>query len=436
MNLTIDWIATTFAKFNCEYFNNELPTPRFLIVQSDKILGQCGAKHWRTHPDFFIKLSNLNERTEYQYQCTLLHEMIHLYWQSKGEWNVHHGKKFVDMAMRFKRMGWDLPMPKNTKKKSSRTKDEISRYIKDRLQSLVNKETNNNITMTEQDKEYAVYAQASVRWENVWCTQSSTGVVVHCYFRLYKMKNVPCKLKVSVYSDMIPIKELVIHGYPSSFEQTKLLEPVFDPTVYTDLSFEIPYSVFCLEDDSLISKMMFRDEGAFNLQFSIIYNDNLLACLAFHKIRVLAEKKIFGKIKYSITEDDFVYVPMNNNGECNDPDFIDTTSEKIQEPTYNQAPKEEGKETPAIPEINPLSKAMRELLNLGVLSDSDEKRVIMIESEVKNADSQFNIQWNDVYIPNADYPISSALMKLVDMRCIKDSLRVKHLMASLRKKRI
>lgn len=39
MNITIDWIATTFAKFNCEYFNDELPTPQFLIIQPEKILG-------------------------------------------------------------------------------------------------------------------------------------------------------------------------------------------------------------------------------------------------------------------------------------------------------------------------------------------------------------------------------------------------------------
>lgn len=116
MELTEEWIAYYFYIFNREYFGNELPTPRFLIIQSNKVRGQCTAKHWRSGcPDFYIKLNNRFEQTEYQYQCTLLHEMIHLYFQSRGEWNVGHGEKFREVAIRFRNIGWNIMIPRSGK---------------------------------------------------------------------------------------------------------------------------------------------------------------------------------------------------------------------------------------------------------------------------------------------------------------------------------
>lgn len=109
MDITIDWIARNFNKFNRQYFNSELPTPRFIVVDTRQMLGQCGAKNWRAlRPDFYIKMSNHFDRSEYQFQNTLIHEMIHLYFQSKRMWNVRHGREFQMMARSFDKYGWDI----------------------------------------------------------------------------------------------------------------------------------------------------------------------------------------------------------------------------------------------------------------------------------------------------------------------------------------
>lgn len=109
MDITIEWIARNFNKFNRQYFNGQLPTPRFIVVDTRRMLGQCGAKNWRAvRPDFYIKMSNHFDRSEYQFQNTLIHEMIHLYFQSKRMWNVRHGREFQMVARSFDKYGWDI----------------------------------------------------------------------------------------------------------------------------------------------------------------------------------------------------------------------------------------------------------------------------------------------------------------------------------------
>lgn len=102
------WMAANFHHLNDICFNGQLPTPQFLVVTSTKFNGQCGAKNWRAeHPNFFIKL-NQNPRTEWRLKNTLLHEMIHLYFQSQGMWDVRHGEQFQRMVMTMNRRGWDV----------------------------------------------------------------------------------------------------------------------------------------------------------------------------------------------------------------------------------------------------------------------------------------------------------------------------------------
>lgn len=109
MILTIQFIEQTFKRFNVDYFNNELPMPKFQITNTHRMLGQCCAKNWRSpHPNFFIKISNHFDRRSHDFKNTILHEMIHLFFQSKGMWKVGHGKEFQQMARSFDKYGWNI----------------------------------------------------------------------------------------------------------------------------------------------------------------------------------------------------------------------------------------------------------------------------------------------------------------------------------------
>lgn len=140
MKVTRTWIATNFDTFNKEYFNGKLPIPNFLLCNTYRMLGQCGAKNWRSaQPNFYIKISNYFERTEHEFKTTLLHEMIHLYFQSKADWKEGHGRKFQAMARTFDKYGYDIHT------KSNLTHKTTNHTIPTRVVMTFKEKSNNNI---------------------------------------------------------------------------------------------------------------------------------------------------------------------------------------------------------------------------------------------------------------------------------------------------
>lgn len=134
MEITLEWIAQNFARFNHQYFDDSLPIPIFRIVRDKDLFGQCGTKR-RVYPVFFIKLSVYVERTEYEYQNTLLHEMIHLYLFDQKDWTAAHGEKFIALASRINQDGWNIKIPR----KCDRTKLDPKRAELQRKLKQINK---------------------------------------------------------------------------------------------------------------------------------------------------------------------------------------------------------------------------------------------------------------------------------------------------------
>jgi hypothetical protein len=113
MVLTIDFISENFHKFNKEYFNDELQTPSFEITRVKSYLGQY---HWKYSFDGdlmenVIRISNMFDRSETDYQNTIIHEMIHLYIRQNHikDTRRHHGRVFNSIADRINRQGgWHI----------------------------------------------------------------------------------------------------------------------------------------------------------------------------------------------------------------------------------------------------------------------------------------------------------------------------------------
>ena len=113
MNLTLDFIAQKFHKFNKEYFNGELQTPTFEITRVKSYLGQY---HWRYNFDGslhenVIRISNMFDRNETDYCNTIIHECIHLYIRQNHikDTRKHHGRVFNSIADRINRQGgWHI----------------------------------------------------------------------------------------------------------------------------------------------------------------------------------------------------------------------------------------------------------------------------------------------------------------------------------------
>lgn len=113
MVLTIGFISENFHKFNKEYFNDELQTPSFEITRVKSYLGQY---HWKYSFDGdlienVIRISNMFDRSETDYQNTIIHEMIHLYIRQNHikDTRRHHGRVFNSIADRINRQGgWHI----------------------------------------------------------------------------------------------------------------------------------------------------------------------------------------------------------------------------------------------------------------------------------------------------------------------------------------
>lgn len=111
--ITLKFIEENFKRFNNEYFDGLLNTPTFEVSHAKSHLGQYS---W--HYDYngvlvksHIRISDYFNRSERDYQSTLIHEMIHLYIRQNKlkDTNAHHGKVFYSVADRInKQGGWTI----------------------------------------------------------------------------------------------------------------------------------------------------------------------------------------------------------------------------------------------------------------------------------------------------------------------------------------
>lgn len=115
MTLTIDYIRGSFIKYNVLYFNNLLKMPNFKIIHSKRHLGTLSIKRRANFAfggylkEHTISVSDYYDRTEKQYDNTIIHEMIHLYIsQNDIIDNGSHGRHFKAECARINKYGWEL----------------------------------------------------------------------------------------------------------------------------------------------------------------------------------------------------------------------------------------------------------------------------------------------------------------------------------------
>jgi hypothetical protein len=114
MTLTISYISEKFEKYNNLYFNGSLKTPKFKISNSKRALGTLSISRRLNFyggytKEHTISISKYYDRTEKQYDNTLIHEMIHLYIsQNDIIDNGSHGRRFKTECARINKYGWDL----------------------------------------------------------------------------------------------------------------------------------------------------------------------------------------------------------------------------------------------------------------------------------------------------------------------------------------
>jgi hypothetical protein len=114
MTLTISYISEKFEKYNNLYFNGSLKTPKFKISNSKRALGTLSISRRLNFyggytKEHTISISKYYDRTEKQYDNTLIHEMIHLYIsQNDIIDNGSHGRHFKAECARINKYGWDL----------------------------------------------------------------------------------------------------------------------------------------------------------------------------------------------------------------------------------------------------------------------------------------------------------------------------------------
>ena len=120
MTLTISYISEKFETYNKLYFNGSLKTPKFNISNSKRALGTLSISRRLNFyggytKEHTISISKYYDRTEKQYDNTLIHEMIHLYIsQNDIKDNGNHGRRFKAECARINKYGWDLSRTTDT----------------------------------------------------------------------------------------------------------------------------------------------------------------------------------------------------------------------------------------------------------------------------------------------------------------------------------
>lgn len=112
MEVTIDFIKSSFDKFNIEYFKGALLTPLFEISHCRNALGD-----FRRRGNLYrIRISDYYIRQQRDIEQTLLHEMIHLFQSQFKYRDRSHGETFKDKAFEINNKGgWYISRTSNVK---------------------------------------------------------------------------------------------------------------------------------------------------------------------------------------------------------------------------------------------------------------------------------------------------------------------------------
>lgn len=130
MEITINYLIDKFDEYNRLYFNNELYHPTFKINKSSKVLGSmqtvkfCGSKF------FTLTISKYYDRSEREYDETLIHEMIHQYIGQKNMTDSSsHGYIFKREMNRINKYGWNITIKTDTSKWELKNKNKTYTII-------------------------------------------------------------------------------------------------------------------------------------------------------------------------------------------------------------------------------------------------------------------------------------------------------------------
>lgn len=114
MIASIQFMEQYFPIYNRDYFNGELPKPRFELIRTKDTLGQFqGFKKFTAAGQVqlfpIIRLSIYYIHTLKELSETLIHEMIHYYiWYKQIPDRYTHGQYWKSIAARINQHGWSI----------------------------------------------------------------------------------------------------------------------------------------------------------------------------------------------------------------------------------------------------------------------------------------------------------------------------------------
>ena len=113
MEITTEYLAEIFREYNKQYFDDELPLPRFALLKSYRTLGFFSCKKIigrRQLKGARIDISCRFDWDEGTLRNVMVHEMIHYYLAFKHIDNeITHGEAFLQMSDDYnKRFGLNI----------------------------------------------------------------------------------------------------------------------------------------------------------------------------------------------------------------------------------------------------------------------------------------------------------------------------------------
>lgn len=133
-SLNVANIQRKYQEFNHKFFNGELPDIPISIVKTSKVGGRVScevvykgkptlrmkklgiAKAEMVPGSLKMEISSVYQRSEAGLDAIIIHEAIHAFFMSKGDFNESHGPKFVAMAKKIgNQVGYDIPLTDDTK---------------------------------------------------------------------------------------------------------------------------------------------------------------------------------------------------------------------------------------------------------------------------------------------------------------------------------
>lgn len=102
---TIEFLKEVFHKYNPIFFGGVLKEPKFML-DTKKHWGCCGAKikhkaDGTRYYEHYIAISVRCDRDQHSIENTMIHEMVHLYFDQRGQWSVKHGAEFQAYARKI-----------------------------------------------------------------------------------------------------------------------------------------------------------------------------------------------------------------------------------------------------------------------------------------------------------------------------------------------